>query len=495
MDKDMIKRFSHGGWPSGNQEDCFEVVNPATGKVIAMVEGADELSVNSAVQRAHEAWKSWRIVPPQQRGKLLIQCAAAIREYADEIGKIEAEEMGKPFTQARQFDVEFCINAFEMFGGMTHCLQSEVKEQGSMLGISTLEPYGVIGAIVPFNWPPIHTAGKIAPALAAGNTIVVKPPEQCPFTVMRIIEIINDILPEGVVTAIAGTGACGAALAANPLVRMISFTGSPDTGRKVLKAAAENFTPALMELGGKNPLIVFEDADVELALRGIVDGAYFNQGEACTAASRILIHRSLYDNIAARLSEVVPKLVVGNPMNLETHVGPLVTAAQKEKVCNYIEIGKKEGAHIAAEAPLPEDLDLAEGFFVKPTLFVDVTPDMRIAKEEIFGPVTVLIPFDTYEEAIEIANGTDFGLVAGVYSRNFETCWKASREIEAGIVFANNYHRNFLGTAFGGCKNSGYGREHTLETIKEFGKTKTVRIPTGIGEIPEWFAVTDVFSE
>ncbi len=480
-------------WSSQRPEDLFAVENPATGQIIAYVQGASPSNVDSAVLAADKAWRTgWRWTTPRERGRLLLECARVLREHADEIGRIESEEIGKPFTQARMLDVEFCIGAFEQFGGLVAAMPSNVQEQGPILGISTLEPYGVVGGIIPFNWPPIHTAGKTAPALAAGNCVVLKPPEQGPFTIMRIVELLNTVLPPGVVSVVPGLGTCGEALASNPLVRKVSFTGAPTTGMAVLRTLAKNLTPALMELGGKNPLIIFEDADIDQAVRGVIDGAFFNQGEACTAASRILVHTSLHDRVVQRIKEAVPKLRVGDPADPATHVGPLVTAAQRKRVLDYIDIGVAEGAKIAAQAPLPTDERLAGGFWVAPTLFVDVDPTMRIAREEIFGPVTVIIPFNTYEEAIEIANGTNFGLVAGIYTRDFAKAWRASREIDAGIVFVNNYSRNFLGTAFGGTKHSGFGREHALETLREFGHTKTVRITTGLGNVPEWFAVSDV---
>jgi acyl-CoA reductase-like NAD-dependent aldehyde dehydrogenase len=480
-------------WSSQRPKDRFAVENPATGGLIAYVQGASAEGVDAAVKAADSAWRtSWRWVSPRERGGLLLSCARVLREHADEIARIESEEIGKPFTQARMGDVEACIDSFEMFGGLVGALPSQVQELGPLLGISTLEPFGVVGAIIPFNWPPIHTAGKSAPALAVGNTVVLKPPEQGPFTIMRIVELLNTVLPPGVLSVVPGLGSCGEALAGHPLVRLVSFTGAPTTGMAVMRTVAKNLTPTVMELGGKNALIVFEDADVEQATEGAVEGAFFNQGEACTAASRILVHTSLYDEFVARLTKAVLRLRVGDPADRSTHVGPLVTNVQRKRVQDYIEIGTAEGALIAAQAPLPTNPLLAGGFWVAPTLFVDVRPEMRIAREEIFGPVTAVIRFETYEEAISIANNTDFGLVAGVYTNDFTKAWKASREIEVGIVMVNNYNRNFYGTPFGGGKHSGYGREHALETLREFGHTKTVRIPTGLGKIQQWPALEEI---
>lgn len=479
-------------YSSADEKDRFTVYNPATGKPIAEVWGGSAETVDAAVKKAEETFNTkWRYYTAEQRGRLLYDCSRIVYMHREELARLEAEEMGKPYTQAMG-DVLFCVGAFEMFAGYTNILPSSAKDQGATLAISTLEPFGVVGGIIPFNWPPIHTAGKVAPALAVGNCVVIKPPEQDPFTIMRIVELLNTILPEGVVTAVPGLGHVGAAIAGHPKIRMLSFTGSPFTGKAVLKTTADNLIPTIMELGGKNGIVVFEDADLEQVARDIIEAAFFNQGEACTAASRIIVHRSLHDRLVEMLIPRVEKLIVGDPQDEKTHVGPLVTDIQKKRVLDYIDIGLNEGAKIIAKAKLPGDEKLKDGYFVVPTLFTNVTPDMRIAKEEIFGPVLAIIPFDTYEEAIEIANGTDFGLVAGIYSNDFKTCWRASRDIQAGMVLVNNYFRATIALPFGGCKHSGFGREHNLDTLREFGYVKTTKFTTGVGKIPEWFAVSDV---
>lgn len=481
-------------WSSTHPEHSFEVKNPSTGKTLAIVQGASPVEVDAAVLRPDHVFRTeWRWVEPRKRARLIMECAQLLRTHADEIARIESEENGKPYTQARQFDVEFCIAAFEMFSGLIAAMDGETKEMGPILSISTLDPYGVIAGIMPFNWPPIHFAAKVAPALAVGNTVILKAPEQCPRTIIRLAELLNTILPPGVLIVLPGLGKVGETLSSHPLVRKISFTGSPATGTAVMQSAAKNHTPTLMELGGKNPFLIFADANIDDAVRSVIDGAFFNKGEACTAASRILVHKDCYDEVVHKLCEAVPNIRVGDPALPDTHVGPLVSEVQRKRVETYINIGVSEGAHIAAQANLPSDPSLADGYWVAPTLFTNVSPTMRIAREEIFGPVTTVIPFENYHEAIEIANQTDFGLVAAVYTQDFSLAWRASREIDAGIVFINNYYRQFLGTAFGGTRHSGFGREHAMETLREFGRTKTVRIPTGIGNVPRWFAADEVF--
>lgn len=398
--------------------------------------------------------------------------------------------MGKPVTQARQFDVETAITIFEYFASVVEVLPSQARDYGPVFDVTTLEPYGVIAGIVPFNWPPIHTAGKTAPALAVGNAIVLKPPEQTPSVVLRMVELINSALPDDLVHAVPGGGAVGAALAAHPLVGKVSFTGSPVTAVSVLHTTADNLTPTLMELGGKNPLLVFEDADLDAALLAAIDGGFFNQGEACTAASRILLHHSIFDRFSARLCAAVQRLKVGDGADPETDVGPLVTQAQQRRVLDYLDIGVTEGAHIAAQAPLPDDSRLADGFYVPPTVLTDVTPQMRVATEEIFGPVVALIPFADEADAVRIANGTQFGLVAGVFTRDTDRALRVSRQIRAGAVFINNYVRVAVGTGFGGVGHSGFGREHAQETLAEYGYTKTIRLAADTP--PRWAAAARV---
>ncbi len=473
-------------WSSDDDADQFTVDNPATGQPVVVIQGAGVHQVDQAVRAADEAQGAWKARTPRERGRWLWKIAQTVREHGDEIAALESSDNGKPVSQAREFDVEAAVAIFELFASLCEAMPNQVRDAGSILDVTVLEPYGVIGAIVPFNWPPLHAAGKLAPALAAGNAVVIKPPEQAPLSVLRVAELVQSVLPDDVVHVVPGTGKVGAALAGHKLVGKISFTGAPATGTAVIKTAADNLTPTLMELGGKNALVLFDDADLDSALPWAVEGGFFNQGEACTAASRVLVHADLYDEVARRYAAAVKRLKVGNGADAGTHVGPLVTPAQRQRVLDYLDIGVAEGATIAAQAALPADPGLADGFYAPPTLFTGVTPDMRIAKEEIFGPVVCLIPFRDEAEAITIANGTDFGLVAGVFTRDSERALRVSRAIRAGMVFVNHYHRAFTGTPFGGVGASGYGREHALETLHEFGYSKSLRLPSGTAEIPRW---------
>ena len=484
-------------WSSDDPANEFTVYNPTTGKPARIIKGSGVDEVNAAIDFAYETYQNkWRHVPGPERGRLMLECARVIEEHKEELAKLESIEHGKPVGQAMG-DVLDCISHFQMFGGL--CLNdmpSHVRDIGSIINVSTVEPFGVVAGICPFNWPALHAGAKLAPALAVGNCVVIKPPEQDPSVIIRICELLDTVLPEGVVICIPGVGAAGAALSANRKVRMISFTGSSNTGRAVAKSAADNLIPLLMELGGKNALIIFDDCDVKQAIRDIIDGAFINQGEACTAASRILIQDTVYDQIVPTILKAVPRLKVGLSLDPTTHVGPIVSRKQQQSILNHIKIGVEEGATLAAQAPVPTDEEHKDGFWVAPTVFTDVTPDMRIAKEEIFGPVTCIIKFHTYEEAIEIANGTDYGLVCGVYSKDFEKCWQVSKDVDAGSFFINHYHRaSILGAPFGGVKDSGYGRERYIDTLREFGTVKTRKIKTGLAPIPHWFAVDEVLAD
>jgi acyl-CoA reductase-like NAD-dependent aldehyde dehydrogenase len=482
-------------WSSDEEADRFSLENPSTGEVITVLQGGGAAEVDAAVQAAHEAFVTdWRWRTADERARLLLAGADILEAHADEIAEIESLENGKPVVDARTMDVNFLIGVFRFFGSVIDKLPGDFYDTRSgSYSATVLEPFGVVGAIVPFNWPPIHTGGKIAPALAVGNTVVIKPSEATPLTVIRIVELLNEVLPPDVLHVVPGVGAvAGQALAANPLVKMVTFTGSTPAGAAVAKTAAGHVAPAVMELGGKNAFLVFDDANLDRAVRDALEGGYFNKGEACTAASRVLVQKGVAKEFTSRLAAAVSKLKVGAGNDPATHVGPVVSKAQQTKVKNYIEIGKQEGATVAAEAQLPSDPALANGYFVAPTLLSNVTADMRVANEEIFGPVVTVNVFDTDEEAVEIANRPDYGLVAALYTADPERYFRLARQIDVGIVLINNYFRGLLGLPFGGTKSSGYGREHTFETLSHFGYRKLLRIPSGTGTAPEWRAVPEI---
>jgi acyl-CoA reductase-like NAD-dependent aldehyde dehydrogenase len=484
-------------WSSSDEKDRFPVEDPATGAVITVVQGGGPAEVNAAVEAAHHAFeKDWRWRTPAERARFLVECAEVLESHADELAELVSRENGKPIIDARSFDIATLIGEFRFYAGLVDRLPDELYDEGNLYAKIVREPLGVTGGIIPFNWPPIHTGGKITPAIAMGNTVVLKPSEQAPLTTMRIIELLNTVLPPDVLHAVPGWGPPnGQALAANPLVRMVSLTGSAKAGAAVGQTAAANITPVLLELGGKNPYIVFDDADIDRVVRDALEGGYFNKGEACTAASRVLIQRGIHGTFIERLGAGVRALKTGSGADPATHVGPCVTKAQQEKVLDYIRIGVEEGASIVAQGALPEDPELANGFYVAPTLFDGVTRSMRIAQEEIFGPVVSVITFDTEDEAVAIANESEYGLLSAVYTSDSERLFRVARRIDAGMVLANNYFRGVLGIPFGGIKHSGHGREHAIETLREFSYAKMVRYPSGTGSIPSWRAVRTIYGE
>jgi acyl-CoA reductase-like NAD-dependent aldehyde dehydrogenase len=483
-------------WSSSNPADIFDVDNPATGEVIARVHGSGLAEVNMAVEAAHAAFSAhWRDRSPRERGTMLLEVSKHLAAHSRELAELVSRENGKPVQDALQYDVAALVGSFSFFGSLAGRRAGGYVDLDFIDSMTVREPFGVVAGIIPFNWPPIHTGAKVAPALAAGNAIVLKPGDQAPLTIIRIVELLNEVLPPDLVHCVPGVGsAVGEALTRHPLIRKISFTGAPSTGTAVLKAAADRHVPVLCELGGKNPFVVMADADIDRAVKDAIEGAFFNKGEACTAASRLIVHNDIYDAFVAKFCAGVARLRTGDGASELTHVGPVISKAQKTKIENYIEIGLKEGCRIAAQGELPDDPRLKNGYFIPPTVLVEVKPNMRVAQEEIFGPVTCIIKFGTEDEAVEIANGTAFALVAGVYSKDQEVCSRVARRIEAGVVFVNNYNRILLGTPFGGTKSSGYGREHCAETLDEFSYPKAIRFPSGRAPIPEWRAVREVFN-
>lgn len=492
---ESIPDVSQYRWSSTDTSKRFQVENPATGKVITTIQAGDRETVNSAVQAAQKAFETnWRWKTRQERSVFLHRAADELQKHAEELAVLLCLENGKPLIDAQNTDVLFLSTIFRYFASIGDKIPSEFLDQGAIYSAVLYEPHGVTAGILPFNWPPVHAGGKMAPALAAGNTMILKPGEQAPLTVMRIVEILQSVLPTDVVQAVPGIGSeVPEALIRHPLVKMVSLTGSTRSGALAAEAAAPTVTPIVLELGGKNAIIVFEDADVDRAVRDTVDGAFFNKGEACTASSRILVQRAVYAAFTAKLAAAVKRIRTGDGLDQATHVGPVVSRVQQEKVLKYIDLGRKEGATLAAQGALPSAPHLSQGFFVPPTLFTDVKPTMTIATDEIFGPVTCVIPFGSEEEAVRIANSSRYGLFAGVYSADSPRAMRVARKLDVGVVLCNNFFRGVLGTPFGGVKESGYGREHWVGTLKEWSRIKVIRVPTGMGEIPEWRGVVDLF--
>src|ERR1019366_8939136 len=391
--------FIGGAFVQG-ETDTFEVLEAASGRVLASVTNASVDTVNWAVTDSRRAYEEeWRDFSPRERGALMRQVAAKIREHADELAELCAREVGKPKRDALRVDVVSCHTNFDYYAGIADTVHGELIHQGPIEARVVYEPYGVVAAILPFNWPVQHVAKKCAPALAVGNTVVVKPGEQAPLAILRLIELANEILPPGVLNAVNGIDA-GPALIANPRIERVTFTGSTATGRKVMQAAAQHVTFVTLELGGKNALLVLDDADVDAAVRVAIEGMFYNNGMACTSTSRILVHESRYDSFAERFGVAASRLRVGEPLDPSTDIGPMVDARQQARVETYVATTLAEGAPLLFEGTLPDDPAWRDGFWVKPRVFGEITPANTIAKEEIFGPVAALMRFGDDNEAV-----------------------------------------------------------------------------------------------
>ncbi|MBV16911.1 aldehyde dehydrogenase family protein [Thalassospira sp. GB04J01] len=456
----------------------FDVLNPATGKVIGQAADGDAQDVAIAVGVAKKAQKDWAERPARERGKLVAECGRVLMSHTEELGRLIALESGKALRTESRVEASVLADMFVFFGGLASELKGEtVPFNPNMMTLTTREPVGVVGAIIPWNVPLLLMAIKVAPALVAGNAVVVKSAEDTPLAALRVCQIMQEILPKGVLNILSGFGpSCGGPLVEHKDVKKVSFTGSVETGRTVYKAAAEKLIPVTLELGGKSPMIVMDDADLDKAIAGAVGGMRFTrQGQSCTASSRILVHEKLHDAFVKQLIEKVNALKMGDPLDEETDIGTIINRKQFDKVRSYIDIGEKEGATKHELSALPTDSALADGTFVRPVIFTDVDPNARVAREEIFGPVACVFKFKTFEEALELANDSDFGLAATVWTTDLKTALTATKRLEAGFVQVNQNLVVQPNLSYGGIKLSGLGKEASLESMLEhFTYKKTI---------------------
>ncbi len=457
-----------------------DIHDPASGELIAKVPEASREDVVLAIEAARAAFDHgpWRKTTAQDRGKLLFKLAEAIRGEAKMLAELEVKNCGKPLAEA-EYDVADAANCFEFYAGLATKVHGETMQvPANSVSFVVREPIGVCGQIIPWNFPLLMGAWKLAPALAAGNTCILKPSELTPLTVLELARIITSLeFPQGVVNIVTGTGAgAGEELALNAKVDKVAFTGGTVTGRKVAAAATGNMKKVSLELGGKNPNIVFADADFECAVDGALFGAFANQGEVCSAGSRLLVEKSIHKPLVEAMLKKIPRIKLGHGLTPGVKMGPLVSAAHREKVEAYIKIGKDEGATLVCGGKRPTGKEFEKGNFLEPTIFDNVKPTMRIAREEIFGPVLAVIPFETEEEAVRLANDTEYGLAAGVWTRNVTRAMRVIGQIRAGITWINTYHPTFNELPWGGYKQSGTGRELGLYGIDEYLETKQINI-------------------
>jgi len=466
-----------GAWVGAASGKTFDVMNPATDEVLAKVPDAGAADVDRAVAAARRAFDGgWRDVTAQERGRILFRLAERMRSELPRLAELETRNSGKPLTES-EFDLTDVATCFEYYGGLATKLHGEVLNvPDNALSMAIREPLGVAGQIIPWNYPLLMAAWKLAPALCAGCTMVIKPAEQTPLTLLEFAKFFEDAgLPKGVVNVVTGFGETGAAIVSHKDVDKIAFTGSLEVGRIILKSAAETLKKVSLELGGKSPNIFFADADFEAAVDGALFGVFINQGEVCSAGSRVLVQRPIYKKMLDAMVEKAKGIKLGDGMDRSVKMGPVVSKEQLERIGRYQAIGKKE-AKVALGGGRPADAALQRGYFVEPTIFFDVDNRATIAQEEIFGPVMSVIPFDDEADALRIANDTPYGLAAAVWSRDVFRCMRMVKRLQAGIVWVNHMQPTYVEAPWGGYKMSGIGRELGPWGAEEYLQVKQVHI-------------------
>ncbi|WP_238942065.1 aldehyde dehydrogenase family protein [Bacillus sp. REN10] len=486
----QLKMYINGEWKDGSDNKTREVINPATGEVIAYAAEGTVEDARQAIAVAKAAFESgiWSDLPTVERAAYLYKIADKIDEKAEELAQLETMNNGKPLREAG-FDMADAAACFRYYAGMITQPDGQTYHVADpMQAMVVREPVGVCGLIVPWNFPLLMSVWKIAPALAAGNTVVFKPSEVTPVTPTKLMEIIEEAgVPKGVMNMVHGAGpVVGNEIAAHKDVDMVSFTGGTKTGKHIMKTAADTMKKISLELGGKSPNIIFADADFEVAVDYALFGIYCGAGQVCSAGSRILVEDSIYDQFVERFVERAKQIKVGPGLDEETEMGPLVSKQHMEKVLGYIEIGKEEGARLVCGGERLTENGMENGYFVAPTVFVDTTQDMRIVQEEIFGPVVAIQKFSSEEEAIRLANGTDYGLAGAVFTIDGAKAMRVIKKLRAGITWINSYHPTYNEAPWGGYKQSGIGRSLGTFGLEEFQEIKQININMQVEETG-WF--------
>jgi betaine-aldehyde dehydrogenase len=464
-----------GEWVDSSSGERLESVDPTTEEVIATFPDATAEDIDTAVDASKEAFGAWGSMKPTERGSLLMRLADILEAHTDELAEMDAVDVGNP-KSAMAGDVAGACREVRMYAGLATELKAGASSNGAeQFAYGRLEPYGVVGRIIPFNHPLKFAAGKSASALAAGNCVVLKPPEQASLSALRLAQLSEGVLPPGVLNVVTGRGSrAGAAIAEHPGIPRVAFIGSVPTGKAVMRAGADHIKHVTLELGGKNPMVVFPDVDIDKAVDGAVRGMNFarSQGQSCQSTSRVYVHRDIRRAFSDRLVEQVEDLTVGDPLDPESDMGPLAYRAHYERVLGYIQSGIDEGATLLTGGAS----DRQPGFFVKPTVFGDVSQQMRIAREEIFGPVMSIIEWSDVDEVTDFANDTEFGLTASIWTNDLSAAHRMARDVEAGYIWINGSAKRVPGTPFGGFKLSGLGKESSLEELLSFCRTKTIAV-------------------
>ncbi len=465
-----------GKWqkPAGGYIDTY---NPATGESLGPCAEANAADVDAAVKAAHQGFQIWRKMKPLERAGLMKKVAAALRANGDELAMLDAANCGNPIKEMKS-DAMVAAAMIDYCAGLVTEVKGETVPMGEgVINMSVREPYGVVARIVAYNHPIMFTAGKIGPALATGNVVIMKPPVQAPLSSYRMMELIDGILPPGVMNIISAGREGSEALVTHPLVPRLSLVGSVPTGRAIAKAGAERLKHITLELGGKNACIIYPDADLKRAIAGAIGGMNFTWcGQSCGSTSRLFVHESVHDQVVEGILEKAKQFKPGIPTEMETTMGAIISKAQFDKIMGYIEIGKKEGAKLACGGKSPDDPLLSKGFFVEPTVFTGVTQKMRIANEEIFGPVLSVIKWTDEEAMFEQVNAVEYGLTAAIFTSSLASAHRAAARVEAGYIWVNNAGPHFLGASFGGYKQSGIGREDGFEELLSYTQVKNINI-------------------
>jgi acyl-CoA reductase-like NAD-dependent aldehyde dehydrogenase len=469
-----------GKWTEASGQATTPTENPVTGQTLADLAEAQPPDVDAAVEAARGALDdpAWAGLRPRERAQLLFRLADAIEARLDEFAALEAIDSGKPLRNARNVDVPQAVDHLRYFAGWVTKIEGSTitSNVGDYLIYTRREPVGVCGLIVPWNYPLLLTMWKLAPALACGNTVILKPAEQTSLTALRLAELVTELdFPPGVVNVLTGRGeVTGAALAAHPGVDKISFTGSTEVGKQIAAAGAAHLTRVSLELGGKSPNVVFADADLEAAASGAAWGIFYNMGEDCCAGSRLFVQEQIFDEFLARVTAVAQSIKVGDPFADESQLGPLVSSGHRSRVAGYVDGAVADGAQVVTGGGRPAHLPGSEGFYFAPTILTDLSRDARISREEVFGPVVVATPFTDDEHAVRVANDTVYGLAAGVWTQNLGRAHRFAHAVKAGTIWLNDYGPADAAAPFGGFKQSGYGREHGAEALNLFLETKSV---------------------
>ena len=475
----VIRRqlFINGEWRDAAGRKTIEVVNPATEEVIAEVASAEQADVDAAVAAARAAFEGpWSKVSARERGRIVWRIGEKLMEKADEIARLETLHNGKPIFESRQIEVPAASECFQYFAGWADKIHGEtIPVKGNYLTYTLREPVGVVAAIVPWNFPLLLTAWKVAPALACGNTVIIKPASQTPLTALALAEIAQEAgLPAGVLNVITGPGSTvGQMIVEHPGIDKIAFTGDTSTGKGIMKGSADTLKRITLELGGKSPNIVFPDADLDAALRGATTGIFYGKGEVCAAGSRLLVDKSIKHEFIEKVAARARKMAPGDPMDPKTRLGAISSKKQLENDLRYIETAKQEGATLVAGGGRA-DIGTGKGYFLQPTVFDGVTPEMTIAREEIFGPVLATIEFGDVDEAIARANDSTYGLAAAVWTKDIKKAHYVARKLQAGTVWINTYNVYDTAAPFGGYKQSGFGREMSMHALEHYTQVKSV---------------------